>query len=381
VKTLDLFVFIDALGWKLSQDREFLADILPYRQPCATQFGYSSACDPTILTGCLPQEHGHFSCFVKAEGPSPFANLRKWSWLPHAVAGHHRVRNRVSKYTARKLGYTGYFQLYSVPFKKLSYLDYTEKKDIYEPGGINNGQATIFDSWRSSGKTWMRSDWRHSDDHNFSEVEAALEKGEVELAYLFNAGLDAVMHRYGTEGAEVDAAFEATAQRIRGIYELGLKKYKRVHLHIFSDHGMANTLESSDMMLRIDEHGLVYGRDYIGVWDSTMSRFWVLNEKVRPILTEWLKQQPEGELLSDEQLENWGCAFAGNRYGELFYLLQPGTIYAPSFMNMGWVTGMHGYHPEHEASVATWLTNNPHAKPDHLKDIFQVMLSASQGGS
>ncbi len=30
--------------------RDFLADILPHRQKCQTVFGYSSTCDPTILT-------------------------------------------------------------------------------------------------------------------------------------------------------------------------------------------------------------------------------------------------------------------------------------------------------------------------------------------
>ena len=54
--SIDLFVFVDALGWDLAERRRFLTDLLPHRQPCDTLFGYSCTCDPSILTGTLPQE-------------------------------------------------------------------------------------------------------------------------------------------------------------------------------------------------------------------------------------------------------------------------------------------------------------------------------------
>ena len=91
---LDIFVFADALGWAIASRRKFAEDLLPVRNRCETLLGYSSTCDPTILTGTLPQDHGHFSFFVKAgaEG-SPFKPFRQLSFLPEILAGHHRVRN------------------------------------------------------------------------------------------------------------------------------------------------------------------------------------------------------------------------------------------------------------------------------------------------
>ena len=133
---IDIFIFADALGWAMASRRHFAEHLLPRRNRCETLLGYSSTCDPTILTGTLPREHRHFSFFIKAPGVSPFTSLRHLGFLPEIIAGHHRIRNKVSKFIARRQGYTGYFQLYSVPFSKLPYLDYTEKKDIYEPGGI-----------------------------------------------------------------------------------------------------------------------------------------------------------------------------------------------------------------------------------------------------
>jgi len=92
------------------------------------------------------------------------------------------VRNRVSRWTARANGYTGYFQLYSVPFSRLPWLDYTEKKDIYEPDGILGGQPAIFEYWKKSGLPWMRSDWRSDDATNVAGLKAALKLGEIRLA-------------------------------------------------------------------------------------------------------------------------------------------------------------------------------------------------------
>ena len=159
-------MFVDALGWKVVQEQGFLPDLLPHQSPCQTVFGYSSTCDPTIITGTQPDEHGHFSCFIDAAGNSPFKALGALAWLPHKLAGYHRIRNKLSAWYARHLKYSGYFQLYSVPFKFLPHLDYTEKRDIYAPGGILGGQETIFAHWERSGKKWMHSNWRKGGEHN-----------------------------------------------------------------------------------------------------------------------------------------------------------------------------------------------------------------------
>jgi predicted AlkP superfamily pyrophosphatase or phosphodiesterase len=58
---LALYIFIDALGWEVIKERPFLNDLARTKEPLGTIFGYSSSCDPSILTGKLPQEHEHFS--------------------------------------------------------------------------------------------------------------------------------------------------------------------------------------------------------------------------------------------------------------------------------------------------------------------------------
>lgn len=177
--SLDLFVFADALGWTQVEKRSFLADLFPFRAPCDTVFGYSASCDPSILTGALPAQHGHFSFFVFDPKNSPFRWARHLGWLPEPVAAHHRIRNRVSRWVAARNGYTGYFQLYSVPFGQLPWFDYTEKRDIYLPGGINGGQPVIFDHWEKSGIPWTRSDWRAGDVVNIAKLKSEIDRADV----------------------------------------------------------------------------------------------------------------------------------------------------------------------------------------------------------
>ena len=49
-----IFMFSDALGYEIVQRYRFMTDEFPVRLPVRTQFGYSSTCVPTILTGEQP---------------------------------------------------------------------------------------------------------------------------------------------------------------------------------------------------------------------------------------------------------------------------------------------------------------------------------------
>lgn len=378
-ESLDLFIFADALGWTQVQRRGFLADLFPHRAPCDTIFGYSASCDPSILTGKLPAEHGHFSFFVYDPARSPFRWAKFLAWLPQPLAAYHRVRNRVSRWVAARNGYTGYFQLYSVPFGRLPLLDYTEKRDIYLPGGINGGQRNIFEHWEKSGVPWTRSDWRAGDVRNVETLKTTLREGTVRLAYLFTAGLDAAMHAHTTDSPASDAAFAQLERWLREVHALASEHYEHVRLHLFSDHGMTDTTAVSPMRTDFENAGFVYGRDYAAVWDSTMARFWFPGgEAARARIVAWLSTRGEGYIVPDAKLQEWGCLFPDRRYGELFYLLRNGTIFAPSFMNRKRVPAMHGFDPAEPDSRACWLTTHPvDPAPQRINEIFGVMQRAA----
>ncbi len=373
-KTLSLFVFIDALGWELAKQYSFLDDLLPRRSPLDTIFGYSSTCEPTILTGKMPRDHGHFAFFTRANGRTPFRHYWIFRIIPRFITGRGRVRSYMSKWLKRIHGITGYFQIYNMPFEHLHRFDYTEKRDMFEPGGINGQLPTIFDYLAERQIPIHRSDWRKSEQENLDSAKRALAKGEARFAYVYLASLDADLHNEGKRGESVRKKLHWYEQEIRNLFEIARAEYDDVRLFVYSDHGMTETISTVSLMDRIESLGLRFGKDYLAVYDSTMARFWFEDASARAAITDALEQEPHGHILTQEELAAWGCDFPDNRFGELFFLLDPGHLLCPSFMGEKPLAGMHGYDPGHEDSVAAFMTNVHDAtKPERLDDIYALM--------
>lgn len=367
---LDLFVFVDALGHELASKHRFLADVLRHRQPLESVLGYSCACIPTILTGRKPAETGHFAFFTYRPGSSPFGGLQWLDVLPAVLSRSARVRGWLSRFVGAWLRYTGYFNLYNVPFRLLPLLDYAEKRDLYQPGGITSGVPTIFDELTSRGIPHHVSNWRDSESANFTALETEIRRGRIRAAYLYLADLDAVLHREGTATERLPVKLASYEARLTRLLEDAERRYGRVRLHVFSDHGMADITAFDDVQQRLAAADLEQGRDYVAVLDSTMARFWMLNAEAEPRLRQAVVGAGAGRLLDADDLDRFGCRFPGLEYGELIYLEPPGTMIFPNFMGAKPARGMHGYDPRHISSQATYL--GTHAPPVALSGLWDL---------
>lgn len=377
-QTTSIFVFIDALGWEILKKSSFLDDILIEKRPIDTIFGYSATCDPTILTGLLPRDHGHFSFYAYDPEHSPFRGnlfLALMRLVPKALSSRNRVRNIIGRILRRSLAYTGYFNIYNMPFDLMRFFDYTEKKDLYQKGGINSGAPTIMDYMRDNGIDFFLSDWRAAETENLSSLKQALKDPDRDLvfSYLYMAAMDATLH---AEGFPSDLVSEKIAWYEKQLRELlqAAEAYEEVRLFVFSDHGMTNIERVFDLRSIIEALPLRFGKDYAVVYDSTMARFWFLSDKAERILTEALTPLDCGKILSDQTLHAWGADFPDKRYGDLFFLLDPGVLLVPSHMGERPLAGMHGYSPEDKDSVASFSTNCSLKKyPERLDELFSLM--------
>lgn len=370
IKKLTLAIFIDALGWEIARKSGFLADLLPCRGPLDTVFGYSSTCDPTILTGVAPREHGHFAFFTYDPLRSPFHKLRWPSLLPGPLVNRGRVRRQISRLVKRQLGYTGYFQLYNVPFDLLPDLDYTERRDLYQPGGIIGGQTTLFDDLRDSRTPFHLSDWRRSEVENLQAVTQEVSEARICFAYVFLAELDAILHAHGTASDAVKDKIHWYEVEIRKLMALARDRYDEVSLSVFADHGMADVHRQCDLGRVVAEVPLKFGKDYFPVYDSTMARFWFFSRRAEQLITGALAECHDGRWLTDGELRAWGCDFPDRRYGHKFFLMHPGVLLNPSYMGRTMLAGMHGYDPSDKDSVAFFATNDQSLTlPSGLQDI------------
>ena len=142
---------------------------------------------------------------------------------------------------------------------------------------------------------------------------------------------------------------------------------------------MTDTIESVDLMSRIAALGLKFGVDFNAVFDSTMARFWFFNEQARARVTEALKGEAHGQILTRDKLADYGCDFPDTKYGELFFLLDPGYLLCPSFMGETTLAGMHGFDPRHKDSTALFASNvTPEVLPKRLDDHYALMLSEAR---
>lgn len=375
MEKISLNIFIDAFGWELARRHSFLDDVLVTRQPLGTVFGYSSTCDPTIITGKMPREHGHFSFFYYNPDISPFKGIRFLGLFPKSIMNRGRVRHHISKWFKRIYGYTGYFQLYNMPFDRLHLFDYSEKRDLYEPGGINSGLPTIFDYLRDKGISYYISDWRRGELYNLAGFESSIRRDKPAFAYLYLAAMDADLHRHGTRSQVITEKIQWYDQKIRQVLAVASDVYSDVCMQIFSDHGMTDVRDLCDLMTCIDKLQLEFGEDYVAVYDSTMARFWFFNDIAREKIINALSAEDRGTILSEETLQDYGCDFAGKEYGELFFLMKPGVLLCPSHMGEKPMKGMHGYDPYHKDSLAMFASNQkPEQTPKRLDDLYNIMM-------
>jgi predicted AlkP superfamily pyrophosphatase or phosphodiesterase len=283
---------------------------------------------------------------------------------------------------ARAYGYTGYFQLYNMPFDRLSLFGYAERRDLYQPGGINGGQATIIDAWRKAGLRFSLSDWRKSEEENLARLKADIQQGDISAAYLYLAAMDATLHNKGTKSPELSEKIAWYETHLRTVMNKAREHYGDVSMTIFSDHGMTDITAVSDLMPRIEALGLNFGSQYAAVYDSTMARFWFMQPEARSKVVDVLEREPNGRIVTDSELKAFGCFFPDRKYGDLFFLMDPGVVICPSFMGETRLAGMHGFDPSHEDSAAIFAsTNTPAVMPLRLDDLYRVMYEATIPGA
>ncbi len=356
---LQIFLFIDALGWQIAAKYAFLPDVLPCRQAVAMQFGYSCTALPTILTGQRPDVHRHLSLYYHDPEHSPFRLFRYLNPVlrPKTFWQRGRIRHHLSRLTRTVLGYTGYFQLYSVPFDRLPFYNYSEKHDIFAPGGLAP-TANLQDALIASGLNFHMSDWRRPETANLAAARAQAADPAMRFLFIYAAKLDGLLHQHVSHDDVIRRQLEDYSDECRTLLRIAKEHHDQVCLTVISDHGMTPLRGTVDLQAAIAKLNLRFGADYSACYDSTMARFWFLNPATRPALIDALTPAP-GHWLSQEDMRRYGIACPDHQFGEAIFLLDNGIQIVPSDMGLKPLPGMHGYAPEEAESQAAIFSTHP----------------------
>ncbi len=373
---LSLFIFIDAFGWEVKRRNPgFLKGLIQDSKPLETIFGYSSACDPSIISGLTPSEHGLWTSYYYDPENSPFKWTRFLQVFPDAIFRRGRIRNQMSKWIKKRCGFTGYFQLYSVPFKDLPLFNYAEQKRIWEPRGLPRGQS-IFDLMTENNIPHYVHDSSLPDEQRLEHLMSDIQNQRIDFAYCSLGRLDALMHAEGNDSPKIGKLMEWYDDKIRALLDAADENYNEVSWYVFTDHGMHNVTETYDLIVDIEALGLEWNKDYVAFYDSTMARIWFLTDTAREVIVRLLSNHPKGRILSETELKTFGVHFEDGQYGDLIFLMNSGIQIVPSFMGTRPVKGMHGYHPTDPDSLASIASNRSIPSTiTKIQHIHQLMLN------
>ena len=390
---LALVFFVDALGWEIVRDSDYFCSVTPHRWRQRTVLGYSCAAQPTILTGKMPSEHGHWGMFYRADS-SEMRSLRAFGLIPSKISGHHRFRRQVLKWHQRQSGFSGYYNLYRIPWHLFARFDLIEKRDIYAPGGFVDvdtpGPArmpeapstvpSIFDELAARDIPWRSWSWKDGFDQSFAELEASFHGDDrPAFALHYTPYIDGFLHGHVGDSEAVAGAVRKVEEKVLHAVDAARAVYDEVDVVLFSDHGMAEVTGSHDVMATVAKLGLAEGRDYLVFYDSTMARFWFENPRAEQAVRTALGQLDCGAFLSDEDLKREGVHFDDHRFGELVFLMHPRELIVPSYMGGRAPRGMHGFSPDHEDSYAVLMSSfDVSPAPEHIRDSFEVMKKAAR---
>jgi len=368
-------VFIDALGWEIYRKYGFLTQLAPNSRRLKTTFGFSSAADPSILTGRYPDEHTHWSSFIYDPANSPFKWMKVWAKLPPIIFDRWRVRHYLSRVIKASHLWTGYFELYSVPFRYLPYFDYLEKRDYFVPGGIL-ATDTIFDWCVQKEIDYYCSNWRESEENILLANKKKISEAKIKFCYVYLPKLDGIMHNYGPFSEATQAKLKSLEMQISDLFSYASRIYDDVSLYVISDHGMAPVHDSFDLMPLINSLPYEYGKDYIAFYDSTMARFRFFNDQARSAIISLLGTLECGSIVDQEEMKQLRVWFPHDRFGQLYFLMNEGILLNPSFMGLKPIPGMHGYHPDADHSYSIMLSNRTIAQDvQSITDIRKTMES------
>jgi len=366
---LTVVVLIDALGWEIVQHFGFASTLLPQSASLGTVLGYSSAAIPSLLSGTKPSEHGSWAMYRYSPSTSPFKFLRFLPSLPHAL--EWRLRRWVRRILDRRKVIKSYYDLYEIPPHMLSYFDVAARSDPYTPGGLS--RETLFDRLESSGVRYRQWNYRTPETENFREL-ISLAGSDNELLFLYTAELDALMHRVGIFHDDVRKKLAWYEERLAEIIAAAGDAGRTLRLYLFSDHGMTDVSSAVNLMHEVESWGFRLGSDVVAFYDSTMARFWCDGD-TRTQLSKRLNATGWGRVVSDEELEAFGCRFEDGSYGEIIFLLSPGGLIVPSFMGREPIAAMHGYDPDDRFSKGCFMSNDTsNGCPESILDLKKFLL-------
>ena len=344
--------------------------------------------DAAYLSGRFPEETDGGTHFWYAPEASRFKGMRRWGWfgdrMPYLI--QLGLRRWVRWRAARKAETDRLERSVStarIPFRLLPYFDVVTKHYPFEQDFCS--YSTIFDLLREEGRKWVYIGAPVSGSRS-DEVLARLRASSlpgVDLVFLFVGDLDGIGHEYGPHSEMYQRALQRMGVLIEEIASVVDEKMgKGCPLLVFGDHGMAQVTRLVDVGAALKGLSIRPCRDYVYLLDSTLARFWFFGERARQEVMDLMSQMDGGSIVSEEERVSYRIRYPHNRFGELIWWADGGTLIFPNFwQDRKPVKGMHGYRRDVIENHAAFLLLNTDLEesqtleqPLEMVDVFATIV-------
>lgn len=325
--------------------------------------------DPTLFTGLYPNEHKVWQ--VRLKSGYDFNKKFAHDYLPDLVTTTLQCFIHM---------YTGSFNLASVPDWRRRRLEIFktryDNKVLREYLKIN-GYDTFFNVIKESDCNYIYS----TKLHKLNQIEPEMFNKDLKFELIETHGLDTISHWYLGNKQKMIDSYNMVDRYIRFLHSECQKK--GITLLIMADHGMELVKNSVDIIqkirdLRINNNEITY---YI---EASKVRFWFHTDSAREKMLNYLSENHDGVLLSQQDMHEFNVKFENDRYGEYYFVLNPGTIFFPNdFYHpignfyLGLTNkqarsrlfnpahrGYHGYLPQNDSEKGTFILLHDEYKTD-----------------
>jgi len=385
-RSLTLLVMVDALrhDYLIESDAPFLYHLSRRAISGRLQPTFGFEPDGAYLAGLYPDECDGGARYWYNVQRSPFRWIRylvpALRFCPRGVP--EKLIRKLLTFAVRRTTEFRYATVANIPFDLLPYFAPVAS---HSPFDISfSTYPTIFSFCSENGIKWLA----HWSPMFKTRLSAGLErlksklKPPIRFAFWHISDLDTVGHRYGPCSSECKAALQRVDAGIRKLFIHLEKLYDRIDLIIIGDHGMVEVRDTLDVQSVLHKAGIRQGDGVLYFLDSTMARFWFFEERMELAVISVLKKLRGGRILKQEDLDRYHLNYSHNRFGDLFFLANPGVLILPNFyQGTKPVRGMHGYVPECPDQQSAFVIYAPSIntpwrieQPVDMRRIFPTVL-------
>lgn len=370
---INLVFLVDGLRYKDYKGGSKIKPLLAFR-----------GIEATLYTGQPIEKHGIWLDYMLSE-KSPFRWVQRVPGLktvdrlmPYSYSKYFRFF--IHMCSKKRCSRPVFPKTSRIPFYLLNFFDYSVKKPPTAPYAYGPF-PTLFDLLRKHNLTFeyistpfiTRFSTTDNKVMKYFYKKASTKKRDLYFIKFFD--VDKASHTYGPGSDENKKEVDETIRRINEIRDYFDDENVALRTLVFSDHGFLPVRHSLDLFSEIQKLDIKAGKDFIYFLDSTIARFWFMDNKSRKTIEDLMSTFPEAVELTDQLKTLYGLHGLKRRYGEQIYVAKQGYIFAPDFLRYDKPRGMHGYFPHKDLESPIVATGfKLEGKSYTFEDISPIIL-------